>query len=93
MQKFDHKFGFEPFFAQKLSKVAENCDQNIGPRYCILCEDKQLQISEALVWAKMVSHARSFVLFVSILIVCLFARPGCSGEFSCFSQFSSSLSY
>jgi hypothetical protein len=35
MQNFDHNIGFwekRPFFRRKLSKIAENCDHNIGPR-------------------------------------------------------------
>jgi hypothetical protein len=34
-KKFDHNIGFwekRHFFRQKLSKIAENCDHNIGPR-------------------------------------------------------------
>jgi hypothetical protein len=35
MQKFDHNIGFlekRKFFCRKLSKIAENCDLDIGPR-------------------------------------------------------------
>jgi hypothetical protein len=34
VQKFDHYIGFEKnadFFAEKLPKIAENCDHNIDP--------------------------------------------------------------
>jgi hypothetical protein len=34
MQNFDHNIGFwekRQFFRRKLSKIAENCDHNIGP--------------------------------------------------------------
>jgi hypothetical protein len=34
IKKFDHNIVFEKnanFFRQKLSKIAENCDHNIGP--------------------------------------------------------------
>jgi hypothetical protein len=38
MEKFDQTIGFfrkkRHFFRQKLAKIAENCDQNIDPRYC-----------------------------------------------------------
>jgi hypothetical protein len=36
MQNFDHNNGFREkrqFFRRKLSKIAENCDHNIDPRY------------------------------------------------------------
>jgi hypothetical protein len=56
MQNFDHNIGCwekRQFFRRKLSKIAENCDHNIDPRYDtlyveIVCfeEDRQLlQIS------------------------------------------------
>jgi hypothetical protein len=34
MQKFAHNIGFgekRQFFLQKLAKIAENCESNIGP--------------------------------------------------------------
>jgi hypothetical protein len=34
MQNFEHNIGFcekRQFFRQKLGKIAENCDHNIGP--------------------------------------------------------------
>jgi hypothetical protein len=36
MQNFDHNIGFcekRQFFRRKLSKIAKNCDHNIGPRF------------------------------------------------------------
>jgi hypothetical protein len=40
MQNLDHNIGFcekRQFFRRKLSKIAENCDHNIGPRSLSLC--------------------------------------------------------
>jgi hypothetical protein len=51
MQIFDHNIGFREkrqFFRQKLAKIAENCDHNIGPLNNVMISEVSMTKKSAI---------------------------------------------